>query len=69
MGSNIKKAAKKRQNIRRHLSIEVWAEGEIDIENDNLSAPESLVVAGQNETAQSISKDDFCYNELCLRRI
>ena len=54
MGSNIKKAAKKRQNILRHLSIEVWAEGEIDIKNDNLSVTETFFVAGQKETAQSI---------------
>ena len=51
------------------MLIEVWAEGEIDIDNDNLSAPENFMVEGQKEASQIIFQYEFGYNELCLRRM
>ena len=44
--------------------IEVWAEGEIDIDNDNLSAPDNFPVEVQQEAAQSILYDEFVHNWL-----
>ena len=49
-------------NLGDSYVIEVWSEGEKDIDNYNLSVPYNFFVVGQKEAAKSILEDEFGYN-------
>ena len=45
--------------------IEVWSEGGINIDENNLTEPQIYLMVGQQATENIIIKDDFCYYGLC----